>query len=110
MSWGWVVLVLFLAWTTGTLTIWLATVNAFIPPMIVGALIFLMFWVIRGFKKRKRLRYLISSVMKKPKPPQNDIRRAFKQIIPSKPEIIIPPNSVASYQTLEIKNESQEPK
>jgi hypothetical protein len=55
------------------------------------------------------VRYLISVMMQKSKPAKNDIGRAFKRIIPSNPEINFPSDSFASFQTLEIKNESQEP-
>jgi len=72
ISCGWVVLVLSLTWSMGTLTPWFATVYTFVPPIILGILIFLMFWVIEGFQKRRQERYVISAVMQKPKPPQDD--------------------------------------
>ena len=72
ISCGWVVLVLSLTWSLGTLTSWLATVYAFIPPIVLGILIFLMFWVIEGFQKRRQGRYATSAAMQKPKPPQGD--------------------------------------
>jgi hypothetical protein len=73
ISSGWVALVLFLTWSMGTLTPWFAAVYTFVPPIVLGILIFLMFWVIDGFQKRKQGRYVTSAVMQKPKPPQGDL-------------------------------------
>jgi len=72
ISCGWVALVLFLTWSLGTLTPWIATIYAFIPPIVLGILIFLMFWVSEGFQKKKQGRYATSAVMQKPKPPQGN--------------------------------------
>jgi hypothetical protein len=56
----------------GTLTPWFAAVYAFIPPIVLGILLFLTFWVIEGFQKRKQGRYATSSVIQKPQSPHRD--------------------------------------